>query len=428
MSSNYSASNNNYNNDDNDHHLKVKNRVALLQLPVTHNKEHNLQTAIKYIRQAQNAGARLCVLPEIWNSPYATAAFPEYAELLPQVGDGLSESLAAVASSAAGGDDGDIAWGKSSLMLMEMAKSTNMYIVGGSIPEVVVHQINNEAETKVNYYNTCLIINPHGTVVAKHRKVHLFDVNVPGGIQFKESETLTKGDLGATYFDVIEEEEEPEEGGVIKKRSSNGCMLGRIGVGIWYVFVVFDMIYLSMDFTILSFFVSFSSLSRSLYSRSYDIRFPEYALILTQIHQCKILIYPGAFNLTTGPAHWELLQRARAVDGQCYVLTASPARMPPSSPTITTTVEENAGDSHYEIETSSKQYPHYSAWGHSSIISPWGEVIATCDENPAIVIADLDMDKVEEMRMSIPTMMQKRHDLYRLVEGRSAPNDYAGST
>ncbi len=169
------------------------------------------------------------------------------------------------------------------------------------------------------------------------------------------------------------------------------------------------------------------SLVASQYSRSYDIRFPEYALILTQIHQCKILIYPGAFNLTTGPAHWELLQRARAVDGQCYVLTASPARMPLPSST-TTAVEENADNSNNEIDTSSKQYPHYSAWGHSSIISPWGEVIATCDENPAVVIADLDMDKVEEMRMSIPTMIQKRHDLYRLVEGRSAPNDHSGST
>lgn len=70
-----------------------------------------------------------------------------------------------------------------------------------------------------------------------------------------------------------------------------------------------------------------------------------------------------------------------------------------------------------------KKYPHYSAWGHSSVISPWGEIIATCDETPAVVIADLDMDKVEEMRMAIPTMMQKRHDLYRLVEGSSAPLD-----
>ena len=104
-----------------------------------------------------------------------------------------------------------------------------------------------------------------------------------------------------------------------------------------------------------------------------------------------------AFNLTTGPAHWELLQRARAVDGQCYVLTASPARTPPPK-------EEG-------------KYPHYSAWGHSTVVSPWGEVVATCDEQPNMVVADLDMIKVDEMRIAIPTMSQKRHDLYRLVRG-----------
>lgn len=125
--------------------------------------------------------------------------------------------------------------------------------------------------------------------------------------------------------------------------------------------------------------------------------FPEYALLLTQTYECKILIYPGAFNLTTGPAHWELLQRGRAVDGQCYVLTASPARLPPPK-------EEG-------------KYPHYSAWGHSTAVSPWGEVIATCDENPNIVVVDLDMSKVAEMRLAIPTCSQKRNDLYQLVGG-----------
>jgi len=83
-----------------------------------------------------------------------------------------------------------------------------MCIVGGSIPEVSNNKI----------YNTCLIINPSGKVVGKHRKVHLFDVNVPGGICFQESETLTGGEQGATYFDV------------------DG--IGRIGVGIWYVNVM----------------------------------------------------------------------------------------------------------------------------------------------------------------------------------------------
>ncbi|KAL7543866.1 hypothetical protein ACHAXR_013238 [Thalassiosira sp. AJA248-18] len=308
---------------------QTKNRVALLQLPVTSDKSQNIQTAKEYIQKAYEAGAQLCVLPEIWNSPYATAAFPEYAEVLPDVGDSLPDH----------GDNNS--WGASSAMIMEMAQSTKMYIVGGSIPEICSEKI----------YNTCLIVNPSGQIVGKHRKVHLFDINVPGGIQFKESETLSAGE-GATYFDV--DGEDDDESG-----------LGRIGVGICY-----------------------------------DIRFPEYALLLTQMHQCKVLIYPGAFNLTTGPAHWELLQRGRAVDGQCFVLTASPARMPPPPD-----------------DGKSGKYPHYSAWGHSTVVSPWGEVIATCDEKPAMVIADLDMGKVKEMRMAIPTMGQKRHDLYQLVNG-----------
>lgn len=243
---------------------QVQNRVALLQLPVTHNKDINLQTAISYIRQAHTAGARLCVLPEIWNSPYATSAFPEYAELLPQVGDCLLPSKSSASdytveegnNEAEKDDDNGITWGKSSRMLMEMAKLTNMYIVGGSIPEYVVvddsslsnNSDDNHGQTtstmnRYKYFNTCLVINPHGKVVAKHRKVHLFDVNVPGGIQFKESETLTPGDLGATYFDVVEKDEKEEENEETNKddgrsRGSSNCELGRIGIGIWYVVVV----------------------------------------------------------------------------------------------------------------------------------------------------------------------------------------------
>lgn len=93
------------------------------------------------------------------------------------------------------------------------------------------------------------------------------------------------------------------------------------------------------------------------------------------------------------------------MDGQCFVLTASPARMPPPKE---------------DDENKKSKYPHYSAWGHSTVVSPWGEIVATCDEKPAMVVADLDMEKVEEMRMGIPTMGQKRHDLYRLVKGDDA--------
>lgn len=196
---------------------QVKNRIALLQLPVTHDKSKNIETAIDYIKRAHNAGARLCVLPEIWNSPYATSAFPEYAEVLPGIGDSLSS-----AEEKKKRDGDEMCWGPSSRMLMEMAQSTGMYIVGGSVPERRVKSTSSTSasDPEEKIYNTCLIINPSGTIVGKHRKVHLFDVNVPGGIQFRESETLSAGE-GATYFDVKDDE---DEGG-----------FGRVGVGIWCV-------------------------------------------------------------------------------------------------------------------------------------------------------------------------------------------------
>ena len=251
---------------------------------------------------------------QIWNSPYATAAFPEYAEILPNIGDSEAES-------------------PSSKLLIDAAKELEMWIVGGSIPE----RITQDGEEKI--YNTCLVLNPEGEVVAKHRKVHLFDIDVPGGITFFESETLSPGETVSHFTTPF----------------------GEIGVGICY-----------------------------------DIRFAEYAMLLRQKHNCVLLIYPGAFNMTTGPAHWELLQRARAVDNQCFVMMASPARS-----------EDKAEDS---------KYPHYTAWGHSTIVSPWADILATIDEKEGIVVADLDLSKVGEVRQGIPIADQKRSDIYKLDE------------
>lgn len=75
-----------------------------------------------------------------------------------------------------------------------------------------------------------------------------------------------------------------------------------------------------------------------------------------------MLIYPAAFNMTTGPLHWELLQRGRANDNQLYVATISVAR------------DENAD---------------YVAWGHSMVVDPWGKVIASASEKEENVIADI---------------------------------------
>lgn len=77
---------------------------------------------------------------------------------------------------------------------------------------------------------------------------------------------------------------------------------------------------------------------------------------------CDMLLYPAAFNMTTGPLHWELLQRARANDLQLFVGTVSPAR------------NENSD---------------YVAWGHSMVVDPWGKVIAQAQEKEEIVVVDI---------------------------------------
>ncbi|KAG8450368.1 hypothetical protein GDO86_002860 [Hymenochirus boettgeri] len=221
------------------------------------------------IKEAAQKGAQIVALPECFNSPYGTKYFPEYAEKIP---------------------------GESTCMLSDVAKECGIYLIGGSIPE----------EDSGKLYNTCAVYGPDGRLLVKHRKVHLFDINVPGKIRFQESETLCPGD-NLTVFDTPY------------------C---KVGVGICY-----------------------------------DIRFAEMAQIYAQ-KGCQLLIYPGAFNMTTGPAHWELLQRARALDNQVYVATASPAR------------DEKAT---------------YVAWGHSTIVSPWGDVIAKAGSEEATVFADIGL-------------------------------------
>jgi len=277
-------------------------RLACVQMRVSADKQANLMRASNLVAKAVSEhGAQMVVLPECFNCPYSNASFPEYAESLPGPGESTSSETAN--------------------LLSDVAKRNNIWLIGGSCPEKFEDRL----------YNTCLIFNPEGQVVAKHRKIHLFNIDIPGGIRFMESETLTGGD-DLTVFDT------------------QYC---KVGVGICY-----------------------------------DMRFGDYAEICQQ-KGAQIMIYPGAFNTTTGPLHWELLQRGRAVDNQMWVATASPARDPDFS---------------------------YQAWGHSSIVDPWGKVVSTTGHNEDIVVADIDLEQVAKIRKNIPILKQKRTDLYKLPQ------------
>ena len=101
----------------------------------------------------------------------------------------------------------------------------------------------------------------------------------------------------------------------------------------------------------------------------------------------EILFYPGAFNMTTGPAHWELTFRARALDNQVYCVGVAPALNRDAS---------------------------YHSYGHSIITNPWGEVITQLDEKENLKIAEIDLDEIKKVREELPLLKNKRNDLYKI--------------
>jgi omega-amidase len=301
--------------------MSGKVRLALCQMPVCADKYTNIETAQKYLHRAKDAGAQLAVLPECFNCPYDTNVFEAYAE---QIADPSK-----YADSKSEASDGPTVGA-----LRSIAIDSGLFVVGGSIPEL------DKISGKV--YNTSLTFAPTGAMLAKHRKVHLFDIDVPGGIRFKESETLSPGD-SMTVFDAELSTAGESNLEVLKKL--------RVGVAICY-----------------------------------DIRFPDLSMAMTRSNGASLLVFPGAFNMTTGPAHWELLARARAVDNQVFVAVCSPARW-----------DESAG---------------YTPWGHSMVVDPWGTVLATTEHGPDLVIADIDLARLDEVRTAIPTTTQQRPDVY----------------
>ncbi len=209
-----------------------KFKIAICQMEITNEKHINLQKAKTMIINAvEKYAPQIVVLPEMFNCPYENKFFPLFAE--PFIGETTN-------------------------FLSNLAKELDIYIIGGSIPEKEGNQI----------YNTSFSFNRKGELIGKHRKMHLFDIHVEGGISFKESDTLGQGN----EVTVIETEY---------------C---KMGIAICY-----------------------------------DMRFPELMRLMT-LEGAEVIVIPAAFNLTTGPTHWHELIKVRALDNQVYFVAASPAR------------------------------------------------------------------------------------------------------
>lgn len=113
----------------------------------------------------------------------------------------------------------------------------------------------------------------------------------------------------------------------------------------------------------------------------YDLRFPE---LYRAMGPSALLVVPAAFTYTTGQAHWEILLRARAIENQCYVLAAA------------------QGGNHQNGRRT---------WGHSMLIDPWGEIITCLPEGEGFVIGELELDKIERIRASLPALKHRSSSL-----------------
>jgi len=187
-------------------------------------------------------------------------------------------------------------------------------------------------------YNTATCFNRDGKIAAKYSKCHLFDVDVKGGIRCKESKHITPGN----EYCVFETEY---------------C---NIGIGICY-----------------------------------DVRFSEFCQCICKDPNVKMLCFPASFNSTTGPLHWDIYRKARAVDNQVFMVMCAPAPA----------LEEKG------------IYPTY---GHSSIVSPWGKLICDAETNEMALRAELDLSEIDKFREQIPILQHKRKDLYEVKKFQSS--------
>lgn len=209
--------------------------VAVVQLTSRDDVDHNLARAGDLVRRAVARGATFVALPENTSFVGSDDAKLAAAEVY---------SLGPVDASS----------GKVARWASELARETGAWLLVGGIPEV--------SEVPGHVYNTALVFDATGCVVAMYRKIHLFDVDLPDGTKRYESRSLVPGSA-PTVVD---------------------CPLGRLGVSICF-----------------------------------DVRFPElYRKLVAD--GATVLSVSAAFTVSTGRDHWHVLLRARAIESQCYVL------------------------------------------------------------------------------------------------------------
>ena len=205
--------------------------AAAIQLSSVADRDANLASAAKLLRQAAAAGVELAVLPE--NFAFMGAKERDKLAIAEADGQGPIQDF-----------------------LSSMARELMLWIVAGTVPLAVPGDAD-------KVYAACLVYCSQGRRAARYDKIHLFDVEVPGGERYRESATIASGEIVPVVVQTP---------------------IGRLGLSVCY-----------------------------------DLRFPElYRALAAQ--GAEALCVPAAFTARTGQAHWEALLRARAIENQCFLI------------------------------------------------------------------------------------------------------------
>jgi deaminated glutathione amidase len=281
-------------------------RVGLVQMCAGRNVARNIEAASELIRAAARGGAAYVQTPEMTN-------------ILELERERL---LAAVQPEAA---DAGVT------QFRFLARELGIWLHIGSLA------LMGDGGKPVN---RSLLISPEGAITARYDKIHMFDVDLPGGESYRES---------ANY--------QPGREAVVA-----ALPWGQLGMTICY-----------------------------------DLRFPHLFRALARAG-ARFLAVPAAFTKPTGTAHWHTLLRARAIECQCYVFAAGQGGC-----------HENGRET----------------FGHSLVVSPWGEIVAEAGVQPAVTFADVELQRLEDVRRQVPSL---RHDRpFDVVYAADAPPDEVAS-
>lgn len=267
--------------------------IALIQTRTPATADAGLAHVEPLIREAAAGGAQMILTPE---------------------GTNFLEQRRGLRDAALSSEDADAAV----LGLRALADELGVWLLIGSV------LVRSDAPGDDRAVNRSLLVDPSGAVVARYDKLHVFDVDLPGGETYRESASVRPG-MGAAVAETP---------------------WGRLG-----------------------------------FSICYDVRFPHLYRALAKTGAAMIAV-PAAFTRPTGEAHWETLLRARAIETGAFVM--APAQ----------------GGAHEDGR---------QTWGRSTIVGPWGEIIAKADhDDPCVVAATLDLTAVQRARQAVPSLLHDR--------------------